>query len=114
MMLSVSTMEARAHGDVYFSLADNEYARLKREEYVMDVVTEMKFQRKECTIIFERTSWYFPLRVESATYEYLDMMFNQCIPDYIDGFLLTLDHSNKIPARQLVRSFMKWKWQFTE
>lgn len=83
-------------------VTDNEYARLKREEYVMDVITEMRLQRKECTLMFERTSWYFPLRLESATYDYLDMMFSQCIPDYIDGYLLSLDHKNRIPAKQLV------------
>lgn len=82
--------------------ADNEYARLKREEYVMDVVTEMRLQSKECVIVFERTSWFFSLRLESATYDYLDMMYSQCIPDYIDGYLLTLDYNNKIPPRQLV------------
>lgn len=81
---------------------DNEYARLKREEYVMDVITEMRLQRKDCILMFERTSWYFPLRLESATFDYLDMMFSQCIPDYIDGYLLTLDHKNRIPAKQLV------------
>lgn len=87
-------------------VVDNEYDRLKREEYVMDVVTQMRLQHKDCVIMFERTSWYFPLHLESSSYEYLDMMFNQCIPDYIDGYLLTLDHNNKIPPRQLVRSFI--------
>jgi len=85
-------------------MLDNEYARLKREEYVMDVVTEMRLQRKDCVLIFERTSWYFPLRLESATQEYIDMMFNQTVPDYIDGYLLTMDHKNKIPPKQLVGS----------
>lgn len=85
-----------------FIVTDNEYARLKREEYVMDVVTEMRLQKKDCVLMFERTSWYFPLRLETVSHDYLDMVFNQCIPDYIDGYLLALDHRNQIPARQLV------------
>jgi len=97
----VSQMEQDEYTVFAMVESDNEYARLKREEYVMDVITEMRLQRKECTLMFERTSWYFPLRLESATYDYLDMMFSQCIPDYIDGYLLSLDHKNRIPAKQL-------------
>ncbi|KAF6029804.1 Myo15 [Bugula neritina] len=97
----VSQMEQEEYTVFAMIEADNEYARLKREEYVMDVVTEMRLQRKDCVLIFERTSWYFPLRLESATQEYIDMMFNQTVPDYIDGYLLTMDHKNKIPPKQL-------------
>lgn len=68
----------------------------------MDVVTELRLQRKECTLMFERTSWFFPLRLETASYDLIDMMYAQCVPDYIDGHLLTLDPRAPIPAKQLV------------
>lgn len=68
----------------------------------MDVVTELRLQQKECILMFERTSWFFPLRLETATYEHIEMMFSQCVPDYIDGYLLTLDPRNPMPSRQLV------------
>ncbi|XP_067942053.1 unconventional myosin-XV-like [Watersipora subatra] len=97
----VSQMEQDEYTVFAMVESNNEYSRLKREEYIMDVVTELRLQGKECALIFERTSWYFPLRIESATYEYLDMMFMQSIPDYIDGYLLTLDHNSTIPPRQL-------------
>ena len=83
---------------------DNEFARLKKEEYIMDVITELRLQQKECILMFERTSWLFPLRLETATYEHIEMMFAQSVPDYIDGYLLTLDPRNPMPARQLVCS----------
>lgn len=68
----------------------------------MDVITELRLQRKDCVLMFERTSWFFPLRLETASMELIELMFSQSVPDYIDGYLLTLDPKNPIPARQLV------------
>jgi len=68
----------------------------------MDVITEMRLQHKDCLLMFERTSWYFPLRLDTASADFIDMAYSQCIPDYIDGYLLMTDNKNSIPARQLV------------
>ena len=39
-------------------------------------------------LIFCRSVWYFPLRLESPLY--VEVVFNQIAPDYLEGLLLVM------------------------
>lgn len=38
--------------------------------------------------IFSRSVWYYPLRLDAALY--IEVVFNQIAPDYLEGLLLVL------------------------
>lgn len=41
--------------------SDNKYTALGSDEYIFDITTELANQKKQFYLIFQRTSWYFPL-----------------------------------------------------
>lgn len=62
---------------------------LNRREYIFDVITELNKNNTEYHLIFKRILWYFPLKFESESY--VDMIYNQIMPDYLEGLLLEAD-----------------------
>lgn len=75
--------------------SENRYCSLKPEEYIFDLTTELTNQKKVFYLLFQRTSWVFPLQRE-ANQMFIDMMYEQCRPDYQDGFLLSVP-TNSLP-----------------
>jgi len=75
--------------------AENKYLPLNKEEYVFDITTELSNHNKKYYLLFQRTSWVFPIDL-SRNPRYIDVVYNQCIPDYLDGFLLSVV-SNTLP-----------------
>ncbi|XP_043211488.1 unconventional myosin-XV-like [Amphibalanus amphitrite] len=61
---------------------------LAREEYILDVTTELQKNEQIFYLIFCRSVWYFPLRLESHLY--VEVVFNQIAPDYLEGLLLVM------------------------
>ncbi|XP_037094410.1 unconventional myosin-XV-like isoform X2 [Pollicipes pollicipes] len=61
---------------------------LAREEYILDVTTELQKNEQIFYLIFCRSVWYFPLRLESPLY--VEVVFNQIAPDYLEGLLLVM------------------------
>ncbi|XP_024893243.1 unconventional myosin-XV isoform X1 [Temnothorax curvispinosus] len=61
---------------------------LARDEYVLDVTTELQKNHQVFYLIFCRSVWYYPLRLDAALY--IEVVFNQIAPDYLEGLLLVL------------------------
>lgn len=59
---------------------------LAREEYILDVTTELLKNQQVFYLIFCRSVWYYPLRSDNALY--YEVVFNQIAPDYLEGLLL--------------------------
>ncbi|XP_014248612.2 unconventional myosin-XV isoform X2 [Cimex lectularius] len=59
---------------------------LAREEYILDVTTELYKNQQVFYLIFCRSVWHFPLRLENHLY--VQVIFNQIAPDYLEGLLL--------------------------
>lgn len=59
---------------------------LAREEYILDVTTELMKAQQVFYLIFCRSVWHFPLRLENQLY--VQVLFNQIAPDYLEGLLL--------------------------
>ncbi|XP_071526723.1 unconventional myosin-XV isoform X1 [Panulirus ornatus] len=59
---------------------------LAREEYILDVTTELQKNQQVFYLIFCRSVWYYPLRSENPLY--YEVVFNQIAPDYLEGLLL--------------------------
>ncbi|XP_043471659.1 unconventional myosin-XV [Leptopilina heterotoma] len=65
---------------------------LARDEYVLDVTTALYMNQQVFYLIFCRSVWYYPLRLDAPLY--IEVIFNQIVPDYVEGLLLVLpgDH----------------------
>ncbi|XP_075232051.1 unconventional myosin 10A isoform X3 [Lycorma delicatula] len=61
---------------------------LSREEYILDVTTELHKNQQIFYLIFCRSVWHFPLRLDCQLY--VQVLFNQIAPDYLEGLLLVL------------------------
>ncbi|XP_046399408.1 unconventional myosin-XV isoform X2 [Ischnura elegans] len=61
---------------------------LAREEYVLDVTTELQKNQQVFFLIFCRSVWHHPLRLDSGLY--VEVVFNQIAPDYLEGLLLVM------------------------
>ncbi|VDN45569.1 unnamed protein product [Gongylonema pulchrum] len=72
---------------------------LANDEYVLDVCTELEHHQKSYFLLLKRTVWIHPLRLDNA--RYIDVMFFQVVPDYIEGLLIA-PKNGKISAEALV------------
>ncbi|GBN13963.1 Unconventional myosin-XV [Araneus ventricosus] len=61
---------------------------LERDEYVLDLVAELEKNENIYYLVFCRSVWNFPLRLDSELY--IDIIFHQIVPDYLEGYLLIL------------------------
>uniref|UniRef100_F1KSK8 Myosin-XV n=1 Tax=Ascaris suum TaxID=6253 RepID=F1KSK8_ASCSU len=59
---------------------------LSNDEYILDVCTELEHQKKDYFLLLKRTVWIHPLRLDNNLY--IDVMFFQVVPDYIEGLLI--------------------------
>ncbi|CAL1291303.1 unnamed protein product [Larinioides sclopetarius] len=68
---------------------------LERDEYILDLVAELEKNENIYYLVFCRSVWNFPLRLDSELY--IDIIFHQIVPDYLEGYLLILpSHHMKI------------------
>ncbi|XP_050539166.1 unconventional myosin-XV isoform X10 [Daktulosphaira vitifoliae] len=65
---------------------------LAADEYILDVTTELHKNQQVFYLIFCRSVWYFPLRLDSQLY--IQVLFNQIAPDYLEGLLLVLPNEH--------------------
>ncbi|ESO87136.1 hypothetical protein LOTGIDRAFT_229291 [Lottia gigantea] len=68
---------------------DGGFKKLRRDEYVLDITAECVRNQIMYDLIFQRTVWYFPIH-HSDNEVYIDMIFQQCILDYLDGLLVEM------------------------
>ncbi|XP_078318920.1 unconventional myosin-XV-like isoform X3 [Crassostrea virginica] len=65
------------------------FSRMKPEEYVLDVTTDLQRNNVGYDLVFQRTVWYFSLRpTDNALYN--ELMFFQSLPDYLEGLVVVL------------------------
>jgi len=61
---------------------------LNRDEYILDITTELIKNHQQYFLIFCRSIWHYPLRLDNKLY--IEVTFNQIAPDYLEGLLLIL------------------------
>lgn len=61
---------------------------LNRDEYILDITTELLKNGQIFYLIFCRSVWFYPLRLDSHLY--IEVVFNQIAPDYLEGLLLVM------------------------
>ena len=76
--------------------SDNHYCPLNRKEYIFDITTELENQQKDYYLLFQRTSWIFPLHLEQRNPMCVDVLYHQCVPDYLEGFMVSVPN-NMLP-----------------
>ncbi|XP_028967897.1 unconventional myosin-XV-like [Galendromus occidentalis] len=62
---------------------------LSRDEYILDVTTELLKNGHVFYLIFCRSVWYYNLRLDNQLY--IEVIFNQVAPDYLEGLLLVTE-----------------------
>ena len=65
----------------FWFVSENHYMPLLRDEYIFDITTELENQKKQFYLLYQRTSWYFSLRLESLNNTlnnmYIEVMYHQ-------------------------------------
>ncbi|XP_037913894.1 unconventional myosin-XV isoform X1 [Hermetia illucens] len=80
---------------------------LAADEYILDVTTELLKSGQPFYLIFCRSVWHFPLKRDPApTPLYIEVLFNQVAPDYLEGLLLELP-SNGAPNPDVVHDMAR-------
>lgn len=80
---------------------------LASDEYILDVTTELLKSGQPFYLIFCRSVWHFPLKRDPApTPLYIEVLFNQVAPDYLEGLLLELPNGGP-PHPDIVRDMAK-------
>ena len=89
---------------IYYVVEAEKAARpLNRCEYIFDVITELTKLNNEFYLIFKRILWYFPLKLEFDGY--IDMVFNQILPDYVEGLVVVTNGNKLAPHVNVSRTF---------
>ncbi|XP_067635341.1 unconventional myosin-XV [Eurosta solidaginis] len=80
---------------------------LAADEYILDVTTELLKSGQPFYLIFCRSVWHFPLKRDPApTPLYVEVLFNQVAPDYLEGLLLEVP-GNGVPIPEIVRDMAR-------
>lgn len=80
---------------------------LAADEYILDVTTELLKSGQPFYLIFCRSVWHFQLKRDPApTPLYVEVLFNQVAPDYLEGLLLELP-GNGVPPPDVVRDMAR-------
>ncbi|GBP05899.1 Unconventional myosin-XV [Eumeta japonica] len=80
---------------------------LAADEYILDVTTELLKSGQPFYLIFCRSVWHFSLKRDPApTPLYVEVLFNQVAPDYLEGLLLELP-STGVPPPEVVRDMAR-------
>ncbi|XP_040563865.1 unconventional myosin-XV [Lepeophtheirus salmonis] len=61
---------------------------LSNRHYILDLTNGLQHQNEEFYLIFCRSVWHYPLRIENQLY--IEVVFNQIAPDYLEGHLIVL------------------------
>jgi myosin-15 len=71
---------------------------LTKDHYILDVTTELQRDGAIYYLIFCRSIWHYPLRMDNTLYT--EVVFNQIAPDYLEGLLLIM------PGEQIDQNFV--------
>lgn len=102
-LLGVSEVEQQEFSLYCIVQGDAFTMPLAADEYILDVTTELLKSGQPFYLIFCRSVWHFPLKRDpSPTPLYIEVLFNQVAPDYLEGLLLELP-----PAPEVVRDMAR-------
>ncbi|XP_055854931.1 unconventional myosin-XV isoform X2 [Episyrphus balteatus] len=80
---------------------------LAADEYILDVTTELLKSGQPFYLIFCRSVWHFSLKRDPVpTPLYIEVLFNQVAPDYLEGLLLEVP-TNGGPNPEVVRDMAR-------
>ena len=79
--------------------SENVMKLLSGGDYVLDVTTELEAQGKDFFLLLKRTVWIHPLRRDNGLY--IDVMFFQLVPDYLEGLLVRMANPTSLAAASL-------------
>lgn len=80
---------------------------LSSDEYILDVTTELLKTNQPFYLIFCRSVWHFPLKKDPPpTPLYIEVLFNQVAPDYLEGLLLEIP-THGTPSPEYVRDIAR-------
>ncbi|KAL5284945.1 Myo15.2 family protein [Megaselia abdita] len=73
------------------------------DEYILDVTTEFLKSNQPFYLIFCRSIWFYPLKVKPTPRPlYVEVLFNQVMPDYLEGLLLEIPKTG-IPTAKCIQ-----------
>lgn len=78
---------------------------LSSDEYILDVTTELLKTNQPFYLIFCRSVWHFPLKRDPVPL-YIEVLFNQVAPDYLEGLLLEVPNMGT-PSPDYVRDIAR-------
>ena len=98
-VIGVETANEREEFSLYCIVEGETFTvPLAKEHYILDVTTELQRDGAIYYLIFCRSVWYYPLRLENQLY--IEVVFNQIAPDYLEGLLLVM------PGEQIEQDFV--------
>ena len=87
-----------ARVDVIFA-ASVEHFPEHPTSYLFDVIKDTLSRTKDFYLLVQRTGWFYPLHLDSANQTYVNMMYQQIRPDFLDGNMLVF--ANKTLSKSL-------------
>lgn len=69
-------------------ILEHDYCPTQSVAYILDVITQFLNVTSEYYLLVQRTTWLYPLHLETGNQTYINVMYQQIRPDYIDGYLL--------------------------
>ncbi|RWS08857.1 unconventional myosin-XV-like protein [Dinothrombium tinctorium] len=86
-MLGVSNQLETEEFSLYCIIEGDPYTMpLNKDEYILDITTELLKNGQIFYLIFCRSVWFHSLRLDNQLY--IEVIFNQVAPDYLEGLLL--------------------------
>eukprot|EP00118_Oscarella_pearsei_P012382 m.90917 g.90917 ORF g.90917 m.90917 type:complete len:2332 (+) comp36671_c0_seq1:91-7086(+) len=71
---------------------------LPPSDYVLDFTNELERHETECWLYFKKTIWFRPQRLDNP--EFINLLYNQVLPDFMRGNLIVLENGEVTPAVQ--------------
>ncbi|KJH41057.1 myTH4 domain protein [Dictyocaulus viviparus] len=65
-------------------------------KYILDINSELEYQHQEYHFVLKRCTWVYPLRLDNPLY--IEMMYYQILPDYLNGILVTKNRNGDLNA----------------
>jgi len=88
-VIGVTSPHEREEFSLYCIIEGQTFTRpLYKEQYILDVTTDLQKQGAIYYLIFCRSVWHYPLRLDNKLY--IEVVFNQIAPDYLEGLLLVM------------------------
>ena len=67
--------------------------------YLFDVIKDTLTRTKDFYLLVQRTGWFHSLHLDSGNQTYVNMMYQQIRPDFLDGNMLVM--ANKTLSKTL-------------